>query len=254
VTKLLLMAGVCIGLIASVANSARADLLFSKTGSNSDGALSASADFSLTGNVLTIVLINLDPTKAQGDVLTNLGVTTAPATAQALPGVDGTIAVSAGSGWLAGGLTATNFQLGQNWAYIAGSGVASSGFGVGTGHGNLCGTPGNCGSIALDGADFGIVGPGTNVNSPGLQGPSDHYVQNSVTVTLTLAPGFSLSSITAVDFQFGTSPGEGDITDSKCQGGTDCTVTTFSSAPEPASLTILGVGLIGLAGVMAKRR
>ena len=65
--------------------AAKADLMFTGTSSNKDGALKASVDFTLTGNVLGIVLTNLDPSKAQGDVLTNLMITTAPAPQGALP-------------------------------------------------------------------------------------------------------------------------------------------------------------------------
>jgi hypothetical protein len=63
----------------------------------------------------------------------------------------------------------------------------------------------------LDGSAFGLVGTGTNLNQDGLT--SRTYIENSITIDITLAAGspFALSQITSVDFQYGTGSGEGDI-------------------------------------------
>jgi hypothetical protein len=104
--------------------------------------------------------------------------------------------------------TPDSHAVGQEWADLTG-GAANSGFGVGTGSGNLCGSPG-CGDM-LDGSAFGLVGTGTNLNQDGLT--SRTYIENSITIDITLAAGspFALSQITSVDFQYGTGSGEGDI-------------------------------------------
>jgi hypothetical protein len=256
--RLLLIATTMVGLGSAAAH---ADLLFTGTGTAADGdAIAASADFSYDGptHKLTIVLTNLAKPTAQGSVLTNLGFQVAPATATALPSASGVIALTSGSSLVSGTTVDVLDPLGTEWAYVAGvgGGAASSGFNVGAvagGHGNLCGgTP--CTGDALDGAAFGLVGTGTDLTPSGLK-PANTYVENSVTITLTLpsTSTFAITDITSVDFQYGTAPGEGDITDSHCQTGSDCVPTLHSVVPEPATLAVLGMGLLGLSLVRRRR-
>lgn len=242
-----------IGLIAGVAgsHSARADVIFSGVGNNG-APLSATVDFSLIGNVFQIVLTNNNPSLAQASVLTNLEVTVAPAPATKLPSASGTIALTSGSLYVGAPPT---YTLGQEWAYLSG-GLASSGFGVGTGHGNLCGETdaslctSNQTKQALGGAAYGLVGFGTtdSTGNSGLKFDKNPYIENSVTVDITLASNssFSLSDLSSVQFQYGTSPGEGSITVNGCTGGSDCQFLpppNNQSVPEPSSLALLGFGV-----------
>jgi hypothetical protein len=246
-----LLMGAAVAALAVGAGPARADLIFSGSGTdNSDhSAISASADFSLTNNVLTIVLTNTSGsnTISQGSVLTNLGWSLAPNTLMALPSAAGTIAVTPGSHLVSGTTVDTTDSLGSEWNYTAGAGASSSGFGVGavgSGHGNLCGS--TCTGAALDGAAFGLVGNGAVLSLNGLK-PANTYVEDSVTITLDLAtsPTFTLSKITSVDFQFGTGNGEGDISVNRCTGGSNCDAPP-SDVPEPSTLALFGAGLLGL--------
>lgn len=223
--------GVALSLAAlglSLSQPSWADLGYSGSSTSSAGdAISADVNFHFASDVLTITITNDGESKAQADVLTNLGITTNPSPGIALPSVDGTIALTAGSSLVSGTTVDTTHTLGQEWAYLTG-GAASSGFGVGSGSGNLCGST-TCNGVALDGSAFGLVGTQTTVAD--LQGattnglkPANTYVKDSVTITITLASTstFNLGDITAVNFQYGTSPGEGSIVLTTCQSGSNC--------------------------------
>jgi hypothetical protein len=234
-------------------------LIFTGTGTDSDGsAISATVDFSLTGNLFQIVITNNDVANSQASVLTNLGFSAVPAPATALPSSSGSAMLTAGSNLVvvAGGTKDTTHTVGQEWAYLTG-GAASSGFGVGSGNGNLCGAPGCVGDM-LDGSAFGLVGTGTNLNQDGMKsgGVNNNgrtYIENSITIDITLPTSstFTLADITEVNFQYGTSAGEGGITVNGCTGGSACNPDP-PPVPEPATALLMVSGLLGFG--FAKRR
>ncbi len=252
---------------ATFALPARADLIFSGTGTSfANDPTAAKVSFSLNGNKFEIVLTNTAPAKVQADVLTNLLVTTAPSPATALPGASGTAALTQGSTLVSGTLPLDTHTIGQEWAYFSGTGggVASSGFGVGTGNGNLCGGGTNTvlcqnnNAQQLDGSAYGLVGPNTKFIGHG-NFVTNTYIESSITIDIILASNsdFKLSDITHVQFQYGTGTDDAsyisfDLRD--CTGGSDCTShDTTKPAPEPASMALFGTSLLGF-GLIRRRK
>jgi hypothetical protein len=231
---------------------ARADLIVSGSGTSTDTTpIAASADFNLTGSTLTVVLTNTSTTPlsavpaSQASVLTEL-LFNAPTLASGLPGPAGSAALTAGS-TLAG--AASTETVGQNWQYIAGSGVATTGLNGFGPSGNLCGTSG-CG-VMVDGSGFGLVPVGSTLTPDGL--PGNTYVEDSATYTLTLPTGspFTLADITSVSFVYGT--GADDETTITCvPGAVGCTFGP-PVIPEPSALALFGSALV-LFGMMWRRK
>ncbi len=213
------------------ASAAKADQVFlTPVGSTtSGGAVNAKVTFSQVGNVLTIKLENL-----QGQ-LPNFDV------AQAVSGLGFSIA-GVGPGVL-------NSQIGEHIT-VAADGTFTSG-GVGS---TFWGLPVNSGGNFKLTA-LGFASPGNNAPDELILGPPDatnHYtgngsingnaphnpfVKNFITFTLTI-PGLPADAqITGVTFFFGTAN------------------ENIVSTPEPATMLLLGTGVMGLAaGIRRKRR
>jgi hypothetical protein len=212
----------------SAPGSARAGMLF--TGSS--GSLSASADFELSGNSLTVTLTNTSPSDVlvPGDVLTGVffntvhSLTPVSASLNGSSVYDGSIVHDVGEGWqykaFSGGVA-----QGKN------SGISAAGLGLFGPSGNFY-TP----AVKLGGIDYGIVSAGDNPLT-GNGGISGHgpLIKNSIVFTLTAAQGFVLTDLgNSVVFQYGTSLTETHVTSVPPITG----LNQPPAVPEPSSIAI----------------
>jgi hypothetical protein len=218
----------------------RADLIFS----GSSGSQSASAQFDLTGNTLTVTLTNtsLADTLVPTDVLTGLFFNTT----HALTPVSASLG---GSRVFYGTLT----NVGDGWGYGTSlsadgknSAISATGAVPGLGMSNF-----SAASNALDGLPYGILTAGDNP-ATGNGGVTGHgpLIKNSVTFTLTAPAGFSLSELgNSVVFQYGTSLSETSFPSGP--GG-----PFVVSVPVPPGAVLLAVGscLFGFANRLPRRK
>ncbi len=224
------------------------------TFTGSSGNLAASVTFDTSGSNLLATLTNTstgDPA-APGDILT--GVIFSIPGNPLLDRTTGSTKLSAGSTVIHGPVPATDpgGVVGGEWAYtnsLAGAFVGqqsiySAGYFSGNARfpgSNLQGPP----SGSVDGVQYGI----TTLSDKNLNPPQNDnggivdqgLIQNSVDFVLPGLPaGFKLSDITNVSFQYGTGLDETNVPGSP-------------PAPEPATMLLLGSGLLGLAGLARKK-
>lgn len=236
---------VLVAAVVAVAGPAMADIVtFSASGPGAEGGtLSASASFELVNNYLVVVLTNTaqDLARIPADVLGSVYFDIA-----------GNPALTPVSAILTAGSVVLNMDpqpaggnVGGEYAFAAGLsgapgaayyGISANGYDL-FGDANFNG-PDLAPPPAINGANFGIVsGIAANANLSVL---NEVLVMNSVTFTLEIdeaaLENFSLSSISNVTFQYGTSLDNPNIV-----------------VPEPASMTLLGIGL-GLMAVRQLRR
>jgi hypothetical protein len=242
-----------VGVVAAVAwlgacADSFAAVTFSGTTTNSmdNEVLSASVTFDLTnaGTELVVSLSNTgnpvtSPVTSPSDILGGVFFN--------LTGVGNLTTVSAVLG--AGSILETNSTpvtppagttLGDYWDYAGGisgaphgdnQGIASTGYIGAFGSGNFGSNP-----VNVDGFDYGIVNGNTGAGNDHV--PTTPVVNNTMVFTLTNLPaGFSLSQVSSVVFQYGTSLSEASI--------------NAVLVPEPGVAALVG---FGVAGFLVSRR
>ncbi len=245
-------------------------LLITGSGTVNGQSASASADFEIVGNTLTITLTNTSPeaspgTDAPANTLTgiefsfqntrlNLTPVSAISTKAIFNAADCNVTACGGTNVNVGG----EFGLDDGTtAGITGNAIASSGYittpgGAGNFNGPVLEDP-----TALDGIDFGIItakDKSSDLN-PKLQAVA--LIQDTVVLTLNGVGGdlANPGNLTSVTFLYGTSLGEGSLTGT-CSGGS-CIIIPGgggASSPEPATVGIFGTALLGLAAARRRKR
>jgi PEP-CTERM motif len=202
-------------------------------------SVSATADFNIVSNQLQIILTNTGAAATQNiDVLQALFFTVAGPSPFVTQGTSSATADTLINAPL-GTLVSSNTDIGNYWAYKSGlsvyslfnAGISACGLGV-FGPGDLIKTAG-APNGQPGGGDYGIVNGLASGNS--INSNKNPYVDDTVTILLSLPAGFDLNNITGVGFQYGTALGSN------------------TPVPEPGTFVLLGSALLGLAAFGRKR-
>lgn len=223
--------------------------------SGSSDTLAGSASFDIIGTQLKLVLTNtstFDVTKPE-EVLTALFFNVS-----GLHSLSASSAMSGGPTYLNGlQVNGAGTNVGGEWGFknfsvgTFNSGISSSGLGGTFGQSNFNGLNLD-GPVALGGLEYGITSAGDNLATDNGGIRRHAITKNSVTFLLDITGPFTLNQINAVSFQYGTALVEPHFTGSCVQGTPGCGTITIQAIPEPASIALVGLGLLGAS--LARRR
>ncbi len=240
-----IITGIVIGLLGIPV--AYADITFAGAGTGTESNLAATVNFAISGNDLIITLTNTGPSPALNppDILTAVffsveGNPTLTPVSAVLGAGSQVLFPASGDG------TSPEGVVGGEWAYAQGlsapggadRGISTAGLGL-FGQANF---PGDnlVGQTAVGGLEYGLVPlSGTTGGNAPVTGPNP-FIQNTAVFTLSFVGDLSLSDITGVSFQYGTSLSEPNI--------------PGNIVPEPASITLFGIGIALMGYRMYRRR
>jgi hypothetical protein len=209
--------------------SAVTDTFMTPTGSStSDGAVDATATFVTGPGTITITL---------NDLLAN-----PTSVGQLISDINFTLSNGATTGTLSGS-SAPQISIDKSGASTMGA----------TGATGWVLNNGVSGGLQLDalGAPTApselIIGPGPYIEANGSiagNGPHNPFLDGTATFTVDVTGVTAATTISGAVFSFGTTEGASDVTG---------TPGTPASVPEPATLSLFGLGLLGM-GLMRRRK
>lgn len=215
------------------------------------GSRAASATFDIVGGNLEVVLDNTSSADAlvPVDILTAVFFNLSGSTA-----LSPQSATSQGPTFLSSTqINVAGTNVGGEWAYATFSdaqlpginaGISSTGVNL-FGSGNFSG--GNlAGPDSVDGLQYGITTTGDNSSTGNGGLASKEVTKHAVKFVLTVPSGFSLSQISGVLFQYGTSLSEPRVP-------SDPSAPPPPGVPEPATLLLAAMALLGATAAQRRR-
>lgn len=256
-----------VAMAAAVASPAKADVIFTTSGTLAGNSVNASATFAISGNALTVTLQNTSGTNSQeapGSTLTGFSFLLGGGSPTLTP----SSAISPNAIFDSGACdvtscTGTNVNVGGEWGYqsnfsngtlnVSGvEGIGSSGY-ITTG---LSGDLGNFNGVdlespkSLDGIEFGVISANHGAFNGGLSNQA--LIDDTIVLTLLGVSNFKESDISGVTFFYGTP--DGSLPGAVCvPGGPVPCGGPPVNVPEPNTLALFGGALVAL-GFWWRRR
>jgi len=224
---------------------ARAQTFSTASGASvGDGSVDATATFATSLNTITITIQDLlaNP-KSVGQTVNGVDFSLSNSkTGGSLTSQDATVRTVTGNGagqYSDTGGPGTSVGASNLWNYVTGGGSGSN-------LGIMVTSLGNHAAIPTI-----IGGPnGSNAYSAGggsITGNHNPFLAGVVTIVLSVSGVTSSTTVTAMQFQFGTSNNEGNVPG--VPGGPN-----IQAVPEPSTLAIAGIGALGFMGFGLRRR